>query len=191
MSTEWPHQAQSSPWAHSTSPSIQSCSLPLMTGSQRHSLLPILISHSLLPKGPKLQLIRHSSSSDVLIFTGMVVFFPPGAVLLGLCFYSQPCPSSVLSTQDVSNCWLSRSVPKQSTQYTMTPPSKGLTPREFPKGKTIRLQFCGPTSTHHLAWPGTQGFVLRLKQHHTLQHPLLVPGHHWDKLTVVLFAEKG
>lgn len=101
------------------------------------------------------------------------------------------CVPHKYSQRDVSKCWLSRSVPKQSTQHTMTPPSKGLNPSEIPKGKTTRLQLCGPTRTHHLAWPGTQSFILRMKQNHTLQHPLLVPGCHWHKLTVLLFAERA
>lgn len=73
----------------------------------------------------------------------------------------------------------------------MIPPSKGLNPSESPNGKIIRSQFCGPTPTHHLGWQRAQGFILRRKQYPTLYYPHLVPGHPWEKLTVLLFAEKG
>lgn len=184
MSTECPHQPQRSPWAHSISPSVRSCSLPFptfssfpflsifwMSGSQKHSLRNTL----------------HADIHLIVFFPGDPTYNVEGTAPVPTCSYSQArwylysqglyfwSFASILRPilhqylqPDVSKCWLSRSVSKQSSQHTMIPPSKRLNPSEFPNGKTIRFQFCGSAPTHDLAWPRAQGFILRWKQSYTL-----------------------
>lgn len=100
-------------------------------------------------------------------------FYPHGLYTSGA-----PLPSSALSLISTLNPMFqnvgSADQSLNSSRHTMIPPSKGLNPSEFPNGKTIRSQFCGPTPTHHLAYPRAQGFILRRKQYHTLQHPCLL-----------------
>lgn len=126
-----PHQPQSSPWAHSISPSVRSCSLPFptfssfpflsvfwMSGSQKHSLRNTL----------------HADIHLIVFFPGDPTYNVEGTAPVPTCSYSQArwylysqglyfwSFASILRPilhqylqPDISKCWLSRSVSKQSS----------------------------------------------------------------------------
>ena len=115
---------------HSISPSAPSCFFPfpstdvdLKSTHWETPCILISISEPASQGSPLQQLTRHSSCSQVLIVTCLVVFSSSRAALVGLCFHSALSIINTLDLEFQNNDSAGKSL-KQKIQHTVILPSK-------------------------------------------------------------------